>query len=249
MKRRARRAVLLSRSGLVLGLVAVIAIAGTATAAQLITGAQVKNGTLTLKDFKASDRNKLKGPKGPGGSQGPAGAQGPAGPQGPAGARGATGSAGPTGLTGGTGPTGRTGATGPTGATGSTGATGPSDAFDLENVGPVTLVGQTQVVSLALPAGTYIFNFQTTVINGTNAPAGLTDITCDTNISGTQNATASVLRDAAQTVGASIGLTGRAVVAPAGAPLVARCTDNANSGTQQAFQSRLTAIRVGSVLP
>ncbi|MGF9756522.1 hypothetical protein AAII07_15070 [Microvirga sp. 0TCS3.31] len=73
--------------------VAALSTTGTAVASGLITTGQikdsaittakVKNGTLTLKDFKASERNKLVGPAGPSGL---AGLTGLTGPQGPAGA-------------------------------------------------------------------------------------------------------------------------------------------------------------------
>lgn len=43
------------------------------------TTAKVKNGTLTLKDFKASERGKLVGPQGPAGLTGLTGPSGPAG--------------------------------------------------------------------------------------------------------------------------------------------------------------------------
>jgi hypothetical protein len=68
----------------------VVAMAGSATAAAMITGADIKNATITskdvkdrslkAKDLKKSELKKLRG------KQGPAGATGPVGPQGPAGA-------------------------------------------------------------------------------------------------------------------------------------------------------------------
>jgi hypothetical protein len=92
-------------------------VAGGATAATVVTGADIKNGTITSIDVKdrslaavdlsAAARASLKGATGP---RGPAGAVGPVGPQGDPGAEGAT------------------GATGADGATGSTGATGPAGA-------------------------------------------------------------------------------------------------------------------------
>ncbi|PKH40653.1 hypothetical protein SAMN05192575_105263 [Nocardioides alpinus] len=70
-------------------LVAALSSTGTAVAGGLITTAQikdsavttgkVKNGTLTLKDFKASERSKLVGAPGAPGATGPMGAIGPAG--------------------------------------------------------------------------------------------------------------------------------------------------------------------------
>src|SRR5215207_8550515 len=70
---------------IVAGLVAV-GIAGTAGAAQLITGQDIKNGSIGAKDLSRAAKRALRGragpqgPAGPGGPQGPAGAQGPAGP-------------------------------------------------------------------------------------------------------------------------------------------------------------------------
>lgn len=48
--------------------------------ASAVTTVKVKDGTLTLKDFKASERTKLKGSKGAKGSTGATGPQGPVGP-------------------------------------------------------------------------------------------------------------------------------------------------------------------------
>jgi hypothetical protein len=69
--------------------------AGTATAANMITGKQIENGTVTGADIKkktlsskhltAGAKDTLKGAAGPAGPQGAAGPAGPAGPQGPAG--------------------------------------------------------------------------------------------------------------------------------------------------------------------
>lgn len=105
---------------------------GSAVAAKLITGkdvrnssltgADIRNKSLTRKDFRGSIR----------------GARGPQGPAGPSGATGSAGAAGATGPTGETGPTGATGigATGPTGPTGATGigATGPTGPAGATNV-------------------------------------------------------------------------------------------------------------------
>lgn len=91
---------------LVIAVIALIAATGgnaiadgvTAVAARLgknsVTSREVKNGSLTLADFKASERSKLKGAagatgaagaRGAAGATGATGATGPAGPQGPAG--------------------------------------------------------------------------------------------------------------------------------------------------------------------
>jgi hypothetical protein len=58
--------------------------AGTATAARLITGKDIKNGSITAKDLSKGLRARLGAP-GPTGQQGPTGDPGPKGDQGPAG--------------------------------------------------------------------------------------------------------------------------------------------------------------------
>lgn len=80
---------LTGRSGLVLAFLlgVLISIAGTATAARLITGAQIKNGTVTSRDLSKGVRAQLAR----------AGRAGPAGPPGRAGAKGDRGDAGPPG--------------------------------------------------------------------------------------------------------------------------------------------------------
>jgi len=67
----------------------VIGLAGSATAASLITSADIKNGTIKTADLSASAKRALKGK---------AGARGPAGPQGAPGTAGTPGPAGPTGV-------------------------------------------------------------------------------------------------------------------------------------------------------
>lgn len=78
-----------TRIGIIAGLVLALAVAGTATAAKLITGRDIKDGSIGLADFSKSAKKGLTGK---------AGAQGPAGPAG------AAGSAGPAGATGPAGP-------------------------------------------------------------------------------------------------------------------------------------------------
>ena len=67
----------------------VIGLAGSATAASLITSADIKNGTIKTADLSAGAKRALKGKSG---------ARGPAGPQGAAGTPGSPGPAGPTGV-------------------------------------------------------------------------------------------------------------------------------------------------------
>ena len=79
-----------------------LASAGTATAAKLITGKQIKDGTITEKDLSKAVRAQLAqaGAAGPKGDAGVAGAPGPQGEAGPKGATGSKGATGPVGLSG-----------------------------------------------------------------------------------------------------------------------------------------------------
>jgi hypothetical protein len=94
----------------------VVVAASSATARSLITGLQIKNGSITSADLadgtiKSRDlapslrhaQQVVPGPQGPQGAQGEAG---PQGPKGDAGAQGAQGPAGPQGATGAQGPAG-----------------------------------------------------------------------------------------------------------------------------------------------
>jgi hypothetical protein len=74
--------------GTVLALIALfVALSGTATAASvaLITGAQIKNGSIGLVDLSAGAKRSLKGTRGLRGTPGPPGPIGSPGPQGPPG--------------------------------------------------------------------------------------------------------------------------------------------------------------------
>jgi hypothetical protein len=64
-----------------------VALTGAATAGTvaLITGKQIKNGSIGLVDLSTGTKQSLHGSQGPQGPAGPAGAQGPAGTQGAAG--------------------------------------------------------------------------------------------------------------------------------------------------------------------
>lgn len=74
----------------------------TAVAAKLgkgsVTSREIKNGSLTLTDFKASERAKLKGATGSAGAKGATGATGEKGATGPAGPAGPAGPQGPAGT-------------------------------------------------------------------------------------------------------------------------------------------------------
>lgn len=85
----------MKRTLLAAALVGVLATVGTATAARLITGKNIKDGSVGYVDISKTAKTKLKGAKGP---AGPAGPQGGQGAQGPAGTNGADGSARAFGL-------------------------------------------------------------------------------------------------------------------------------------------------------
>jgi hypothetical protein len=105
----------------------VLAMTGSAFAARaLITGADVKNGSLTRADLSGRTLKSLTGKRGPAGHDGFTGARGPQGDTGPAGPAGPTGPAGPAGPRGGVGDTGVQGPQGRTGPQGPRGDTGPA---------------------------------------------------------------------------------------------------------------------------
>jgi hypothetical protein len=97
---------------LIAGAVSALAVtaAGTAGVQALITGAQIKDGTIESRDIKngaivradirAATLASLRGPRGPVGAQGPAGAVGPQGAAGPQGVAGPQGHQGVTGAQG-----------------------------------------------------------------------------------------------------------------------------------------------------
>src|SRR3954454_23643266 len=91
------RALLSGRRGAALAFAVgvLVATATTATAAHLITGRQIKDGTITSKDLSRDLRHRIA-------RVGATGPQGPAGPKGDTGANGATGAKGDTGPTGAT---------------------------------------------------------------------------------------------------------------------------------------------------
>ena len=88
-----------------------VAFGGSATAATLVSGKQIKNssvtgvdikrGSIPAEDLSAKARRLLRGTPGPAGATGPAGPAGPVGPEGaaaPAGPAGAAGETGPAGI-------------------------------------------------------------------------------------------------------------------------------------------------------
>ncbi|MGN6189826.1 MAG: hypothetical protein ACTHOE_13095 [Conexibacter sp.] len=73
------------RTALIVGALIAVFAATSAGATKFITGGDIKNGTIGLKDLSKAARNALKGKTGPAGAAGPQGPAGPAGAQGPAG--------------------------------------------------------------------------------------------------------------------------------------------------------------------
>jgi hypothetical protein len=70
------------KSILIAGVVAALVAASTATAALVVTSANIKNGTIKMVDISAGAKRALKGNRGLRGAQGPQGNPGPQGPQG-----------------------------------------------------------------------------------------------------------------------------------------------------------------------
>jgi hypothetical protein len=135
-----------TRIALVVAGAMIVSSAATATAAELITGKDVKDGSLTGKDVRDG---RLTGADVKDESLTPsdvAGALGPTGPAGPAGARGPTGPAGPGGLTG---PKGNPGPQGFTGSPGTTGTSGLEYVVVGQAIGAVS----TEFWSADCPAG------------------------------------------------------------------------------------------------
>jgi Collagen triple helix repeat (20 copies) len=105
---------------------------GSAVATSLITGKQIKDGSIQLKDLSASARAALKGERGQAGKDGETGTQGPQGPggaKGDAGAQGAQGAPGLQGAQGLQGEPGPAGDPGPKGDPGTSGGSGMPAAY------------------------------------------------------------------------------------------------------------------------
>jgi hypothetical protein len=73
------------RTALAVGALIAVFAATSAGAAKFITGGDIKNGSIGLKDLSRAAKRGLKGHTGPAGATGAVGPQGPAGAQGPAG--------------------------------------------------------------------------------------------------------------------------------------------------------------------
>lgn len=139
-----------------------------AQAAGKITGAQIKDGSITTKDVK--DSSLLAADFGPGqlpaGPAGPAGATGAAGPQGEPGEAGEAGVAGVAGVAGPQGPAGATGPAGPTGPFGVIdGAAGAVPVAPAAN--SYSFLGDTTTLTIATPS-----RFSATISASLGANAG-----------------------------------------------------------------------------
>lgn len=160
-----------------------------------ITGADVKNRSLTQRDFRGSLRGLrgLTGPAGQPGPQGPAGPQGSPGPQGPAGPQ------------------------------GDKGETGPSNGFSVTAGNQLPWTGDLQgVATLALPPGRYVLNANVSADNDEAAPELLH---CAIVLGGTEVGTSGIVRLGPHTDHdrESIAITaGGTLGAPAVAQLVCR---------------------------
>jgi Collagen triple helix repeat (20 copies) len=104
----------------------VLAMTGSAFAARaLITGADIKDGSISRADLSSRTVKSLKGKRGPTGPAGRDGFVGPRGLRGSTGPEGPRGPVGPAGARGAAGATGATGARGPQGDQGEQGVQGP----------------------------------------------------------------------------------------------------------------------------
>jgi hypothetical protein len=104
-----------------------VSLGSTATAAVMVTGRDIKDGSVTSADVRDRSLRARDFRRGdlPAGARGPAGAKGDAGARGEAGGRGEPGPRGEAGARGPAGPQGPAGDAGPAGAAGEPGAAGP----------------------------------------------------------------------------------------------------------------------------
>jgi len=231
---------LLSRRPSPAMVVAVVALVssltGGAVAATLITGADIKNGTIGTKDIK---KNAVVSKKVKNGSllskdfkagQLPTGATGPQGSQGIPGAKGDKGDKGDPGTNG------------ANGTDGATGPRGPSDGFYKKGSDFLGLTSLTSIVSLSLPAGSWVVNASGVMNNDNssqaqsncslNAPAELANVQSNLGANNAED------RD-------SFGLTGAVTLAAPGS-VELRCSITGSSGGRINSPS-ITAIQVATL--
>jgi Collagen triple helix repeat (20 copies) len=201
-----------------------VAFSGTATAALVMTGKQIKDGTITSKDLRNGTlgTNKLskravsslkgqRGPAGPAGPQGPTGQQGPQGPQGPA------------------------------GPSGDTGEIGPSNGFSVNSNSYLEWTGATQgVATRALPPGSYVISAH---VRANNDDSAAQSVACRIDLGGTTVGESGTVELAVN------GSLDRQVIAiTAGgtlsAPGVAQLVCDASSPVGNFYGMGLTAVQV-----
>jgi hypothetical protein len=190
----------------------------TQIAANAVTSAKVKNGSLLARDFRQG--------------QLPSGVAGPAGP---AGAKGDPGTPGQDGVAG------RDGATGHDGATG---ARGPSDVYQASDGSTVDWTSSfTTQRSLNLPAGTFVVT--ATGVANSNGSA-MESVDCRLLVGGTNvDQATDLFLGASATPGEKvpISLTG-AITLAAPAPAELQCE---STGIGNVIYPSITAVEVGTV--
>jgi len=198
--------------------------------ANAVTGAKVKNHSLTSKDFKAGAL-----PRGLKGDTGAAGAPGARGPQGAPGTQGGK------------------GATGPTGARGATGPTGPSSetVADLTTQYVNSAIKQV-IASLTVPeAGDYVLGgavVMTSSATGGEATCGPVGPTSTDGAAGALASSAWIGTTAGAASEATLPLSGYARGMQAGATVEIWCWNSGQAAnTVRAVRGQLTAQRVGAV--
>jgi hypothetical protein len=210
--------------GLVVASIALIAAtSGSAIAASVITGAQIKDGSIGVKDLSKQAVAKLHGARGKTGPRGAAGAQGPAGI---AGAAGAQGPAGAQGLQG------------------AKGDPGPSDVFSFVHDDAISLPNTSSPLSASLAPGSYTIIAKLWFDNDSNFTSRATcTLTAGSDTDTIQLGTSS---NSASDDAAAGTLTVVHAFAEAGAVTLG-CS--AGSGPPATLNNvKITAIRVGRVV-
>jgi hypothetical protein len=215
--------------------------------ANAVTGAMVKNHSLTSTDFKAGAlRRDLQGTPGPTGATGP---QGDRGPQGAPGDPGAPGTKGDTGVQG---AKGDTGAPGTKGDKGDPGPVGPSSEKAADVVSQFVNTSIKQVVtSLTVPeAGDYVFGgavVMTSSGTGGEATCGPVAPTSTDNTGGALASSAWLGTGGGAVSETTLPLSGFARDLPAGATVELWCWNSGQANnTVRAVRGRLTAQHVGT---
>jgi hypothetical protein len=209
-----------------------VALGGTATAAHLITGKDVRNGSLSGADIRDGSIPAKKLSKGVqaalkrGGGVGTAGTAGVAGTPGVAGAPGPAGAVGPAGPSGGTGPT---------------GPRGPSDAFATAAASHVVSGAGTRVVlTRSLPAGSYAI-----VAKAGLSSVATAQVSCTLRrVTGLVDIDSIAIDPPAINTTAAVGLAGTVTLAAAG-DVTLLCFEA--GGDLTVSDASLVATQVGSV--